>query len=242
MASEGRPDLVLFVGPVIEPSRDVEFSRPTDVVVVHAPQDTSASYRALARQGLRNIIPDVTGKSLDSYRKIAISAFSKGGSFTDEVLAGEDLVDAVILNDAVFGDQHQNLKKFLQRAASGDKLMVITNSNNRASAAVPMRARESVEALIGDEIGEQLESAEPAGNMPIPSGGVWKLRDFFWYDYVDPDTGENDISHLAHHDLAEDTWDAHLVPYFRGTQFPVLLASAGLTFLLGAVIFFGRKK
>ena len=245
VATEGRPDLVLFVGPVDQRKlREVQFERPTEIVTVHAPSDTSASYRTLGAQGLAQVVPALTDKSVNSYRKIAISAFSKGGSFTDEILKDPDTrdrVDAVILNDAVFGSQHSGLQPFLDRAAAGEKLMVVTNTNNRASAALPKRARESVEDLIGSEVGTRLDETAPELGMPTPSGGVWQLGDFFWYDYVKP-TGENDISHAAHHDLADETWEAHLVPYFKGVKFPVFLAAAGLTAMIGAIVWLGRKN
>lgn len=240
-----KPDLVLFAGPVIfkEEFSAIPWERPTEVVEVRAPQDVSSSYRELGRQGLAEIVQRFTGKSPADFDQIALTAWSKGGSLVDEVLRNSgdrSRVGAVVLNDALFGSEHTGTHAFLEEAARGEKLLVVTNTNNRASASLPKRARESVEEMIGPQIGEALIAVPPAGEMPRPSGGVWNVGDFFWYDYVQPN-GQNDISHAEHHDLAPTTWEAHLVPYFAGSKLPTLLAFAGATALIGTAIWVSRK-
>lgn len=245
MVSE-KPDLVLFVGPVdLRQLKKVKFDRPTEIVMVHAPFDASSSYRNLGKKGILKVIQDATGKSADEYKKIAISAFSKGGSFTEEVLRDADTrkyyVDAVILNDAVFGSDHEGFQRFLvEEALPGSKLMVVTNSNNRASDTIATRARESVVEMVGDS-GYLLNEVEPAGDMPEPSGGVWNKGKFFWYDYVKP-TGVNDITHAAHHNLAANTWESHLVSFFRGIKLPIMLAAVGLLTMFGTIALLKRKS
>lgn len=234
-------DLVLFVGPVeVRNLRTIQFEHPTDIIMIRG-GNTSDEFRAMARQGLDNIVTKKTGKSLREFRKVAISAYSKGGSFTDEVLrvpAIMDRIDAVILNDAVFGSQHEALREFFTLAASGERLMVITSTNNQASVNLPKRARESVLELIGPDVGS-LRQVAPGVSMPVPSGGVWNEGEFYWYDYVKPN-GVNDIEHGAHHDLAEDTWEAHLVPFFGGGS--RLMQFFQKTTVIGAAIRMGKNK
>lgn len=244
MAIEGRPDLVLFAGPV-ETSRlrNVQFEHPTEVVMVRGPT-TAAGFRELAKVGLEELVPRLTGKTLDSYRKVAISAYSKGGSFTDELLRDPQTrsrINAVVLNDAVFGSLHEGLMSFVPLAADRGKLMIITNTNNKASENLPKRARESVEDLLGNQT-TRMDNVEAKAPMPDPVGGVWKAGNLFWYDYVHPQTGQNQLTHAQHHDLADETWQAHLVPFFTGLKFNVFLVAAALTTVLAATVWLGRTK
>lgn len=239
MALPEKPDLVLFTGPVLlkEHFSDVDWKRRTAIVPVRADQDISTAYRALGQKGLRHIVKRFTGKDPEDFQKIAIAAWSKGGSLTDAVLRDPESrqqVSAVVLNDALFGSDHAGIAEFLGEAADGEKLLVITNTNNRASANIPKRARESVTDLL-DETEVRLTEARSRGKMPEPSGGVWQAGDFFWYDYVQPN-GQNDISHAEHHDLAPVTWDAHLAPHLGRSKFPVFLAMAGAASLIGVAV------
>lgn len=241
----GKPDLVLFAGPVIlkEEFDNVDWKRPTVVEAVHAPADISSSYRQLGTKSLDEIVSEYVGGTAADYDKIALAAYSKGGSFVDQLLrirGNRDRVSAVILNDAVFGSQLDGLSSFLQQAAAGEKLMVVTNSNNQASPSLPKRARESVEDMIGPQVGNALVSVDPAPGMLIPSGGVWSLGDFYWYDYVQPN-GVNDISHGAHHDLAPETWQAHLAPYLDRGGAKFLLALASVAALVGISVWVSRR-
>lgn len=236
-----KPDLVLFVGPVeLANLAPVTFSRPTEVAMIRT-DNTSAAFRDLGRQGLEKVVLSKVKRPLSDFRRVAITAYSKGGSFTDQVLrdpAMQERVDAVILLDALFGSEHAGLHDFFERAADGEKLMVVTNSNNQASANLAKRARESVVDLVGNDL-EHLGDAPTLGRMPRPDGGVQNLGDFFWYDYVTVN-GQSQITHAAHHDLGDEVWEAYLSPYFSESNFP-LLATLGVGIAFGTAIWFGKK-
>lgn len=241
VGGSSKPDLVLFVGPVeLKNLTAVKFSRPTEVHMIRT-DNTSEAFRNLGRQGLEKVVLSKLRRPLSDFRRVAITAYSKGGSFTDQVLRDpliQDRVDAVILLDALFGSEHEGLKQFFDRAADGEKLLVVTNSNNQASAGLSKRARESVVDLVGDE---DLGDEPPIGRMPIPAGGVVRnLGDFFWYDYVTA-AGQSQIPHGAHHDLGDEVWEAYLSPYFSETSKFPLLATLGIGVALGTAIWFGTK-
>lgn len=243
MSIEQKPDLVLFAGPVIlkEHFESVPWTRPTEVVMVRDGL-TSADFRVLGDHEFTDIVRKYTGREPSAFRKIAISAWSKGGSFTDQLLRRPEALqrlDAVVLNDAVFGSKHEGLRAFMDQAVQGKKLLVLTNTNNVASDVISKRARESVEELVGDTA-SRMDKVSGGELMPEASGGVWKVGDFFWYDYV-KSSGVNDISHAAHHDLAADTWSTHLVPYFedRGNN-NMLLAMLGVA-AVGAAVVVSRR-
>lgn len=255
----GKPDLILFAGPAILRAADmaaIPWTNPTVCKMISGTgSDTFQAIAGSMRDGQGRILPNLVktyaGGTLDDWGGIALASFSAGWGLLNEVAkipADVDRIVGMTAHDSAFGGSLQGYRSLADRAASrADKVLVFTNTNNSANAAMGIlrTGRETVqEVMLGaqTDTGIPLQQLSPRPPMPTPSGGVWGAGSLVWYDYVKPgspaNTG-NDLTHEEHNYLAPKVWEAYLVPAFAGSipgTGPKLLDTIGMALLAVSVL------
>ncbi len=245
-------DLVLFAGPVVVSALGtIPWRRPTVVVPI---QGSGSSYFAQLAEQLRGsdgrILPNLLQRYAPNVNvdKLALCAYSAGHGLLDRVFQvpeDRERIDASIVSDATFSSfgapPKEGYVQFGVDAALGRRLFVSTTANTSdGSHATGRDSWLSVWDEIEQRTGKPAHRASLEPGMPAPSGGVWGIGTALtWYDYADA-SGQSDISHGAHHDLAGAAWGAYLAPYFGGV--PDWLIGAGLAAAGGAGALYLRRR
>lgn len=250
-------DLVLYAGPAIVDARfkSIPWRRPTSIVLVPGTgsdyfQGVAGSMRDADGRILPNLVKRYTGQPLEAWDSVALASFSAGWGLLNEVAkipADVDRIVGMTMLDSAFGGSLQGFRSLAGRAASkGDKVVVFTNTNNSANAALGIlrTGRQTVEEIMlgaQADTGVALQQLSPRPPMPTPSGGVVGAGSLVWYDYVKPgsamNTG-NDLTHEQHNYLAAQAWEAYLVPALAGevpTSGPKLADKIGMA-LIGVAV------
>lgn len=227
---------MLFAGPAIADARfnAIPWTRPTTVVVVPCLGADCATVAPRGSDGriLPALVQKATGKPLDAWESILLSAFSAGGRLLNEIAqvpADLDRVVGLTLHDASFGESLAGQRGAAAQALLGRKLFVATNTNN-GSPLTPLTARQSIERVVlgaQADTGVALQALSARPPMPAPSGGVTGAGALAWYDYVKPGASPNsgnDLEHVDHNYLAAKVWEAYAVPALAGT---LPMASSG---------------
>jgi len=227
--------VVVFAGPVIvKPAFDaIAWGRPTRIVPVVGAgssyfQQLAASLRRDGRI-LPSLLERYVGMPRSEIGRLVLCSYSAGWGLLNEIFqvdADRADVNACVLSDSAFGGPLRGHEAFAADAIWGRKLMVLTNSNNAANAALGIMktARETVTELLDDARDQSgallgFHRVQVRAPLTVPSGGAWRLGKCFWLDYVQPgaaDNTGNDYTHGEHHDLAAAVWQAYLVPYLSG--------------------------
>lgn len=262
-------DLVIFAGPVYlkKAFKEIQWKRPTKVAVIEgAGSSTFVALAEALRDSSGRILPTVISKYVggkrSDYDKLCVSSYSAGWGLWNEVFKRDDDrrdIDACVLADSAFGGMLTGHAKFAADAINGKKLMVATTTNNSANWAkgILKTGRKTWTEIQAHAITtsgchckpRRISAVHP---MPQPSGGLWKTgggwfdtSGLYWYDYVkpgSPDNQGNDFSHAEHHDLAAPAWQAHVVPYFAGTDPRMYIGLGAAAVGVGAAIWMSMEK
>lgn len=225
--------------------RDLHWPKETKLIPLSpavSGEPNSAHYSQLAaslKDADGRILPNLLSKyakGLDVER-VAFVGFSAAHGFLDPFArndADREATSAYLLFDATFdgfGAKHgkPGYVAFARDAAEGDRLMVTTTANSAtwdpvAKKATHLTGNESWQLVWADLLAEGYSEseAEPRGSMPPADGGVHRIGDLFWYEYVTPEGGSQ-IQHTEMGKLILPMLEAHLIPYWSGGRAPFLV-------------------
>lgn len=198
-------------------------------------EPNSAHYAQLAaslKDSSGRILPNLLAKyakGIDVGR-VAFVGFSAAHGFLDPYArndADREATSAYLLFDATFdgfGAKHgkPGYVAFARDAAEGKRLLVTTTANSAtwdpvAKKATHLTGNESWQLVWNDLLAEGFSESEanPAGEMPDPAGGVHRMNDLWWYEYVKAD-GSSEVAHTNMGKLIAPMLEAHLIPFWKG--------------------------
>lgn len=220
-------DLVIWCGPVSASNlKTARLPAGARVVTVNrgvgkdpaAPNVGSSHFEALAAQvggSLRTLL-DGRGVDLDAFRSVTLAGFSAGWGLMEPLLRGTDgaRVDVLYAADAYYTGPGRQVKPgyraFLERAAAGRALALLTTSNI-AGPTYPSSAA-AVEKLTE---GLDLEPVQLAPELPRPVRALGKLG-AIWCDY-----GGEPFQHVGHATKLAPLFFSHVVtPYLERRALP----------------------
>jgi hypothetical protein len=213
-------------------------------------EPNSAHYSQLAaslKDADGRILPNLLAKHAKGLdvKRVAFVGFSAAHGFLDPYArndADREATSAYLLFDATFdgfGAKHgkPGYVAFARDAAEGKRLLVTTTANSAtwdpvAKKATHLTGTESWELVWNDLLAEGFSESltEPSGEMPVPAGGVHRIGDLVWYEYVKAD-GSSQIAHTDMGKLIKPMLEAHLLPYWKdgkGGAWLVIGGSAAL--------------
>jgi hypothetical protein len=241
-------DLVLYFGPVYITAemKKLPWGNPTELRAFGCEMSSCSSMLGVYvdEQGriLPKLVKKLTGKDISEFRSIAFSSFSAGWYSVNRIFqidADRARVCAHLSMDSSFGSGLKGYEAFAKEASLGQKLMVLTNTNNAANPALGIlkTSRQTVKEILS-KVPELSPSICPLG-VPVPSGGVWRRGGLYWFDYVKPGSASNqgnDFTHGEHaNKLAPLFWKSLLIPYLRGSFFSLVSLAA----LMVAAVWWG---
>ncbi len=220
-------DLVIWCGPVSTSNlKTARLPAGARVVTVNrgagkdpkAPNIGSSNFELLASQvggSLRTLL-DQRGVDLDTCGTVTLAGFSAGWGLMEPLLRGTDgaRVDVLYAADAYYTGPGRQVKPgyraFLERAAAGRALAILTTSNI-AGPNYPSSAA-AVEKLTE---GLGLEPITLGPELPRPERAVGKLG-AIWADY-----GGQPFKHVGHATKLAPLYFSHVVtPYLERRALP----------------------
>lgn len=161
--------------------------------------------------------------------RVAFVGFSAAHGFLNPLLNNDqDRADtsAVILMDATFGGGKDGYVKAAKDAMVNKLLLVTTTSNTGGDA--------SWKQFVWDLAKPLAVATTAVPPMPVPSGGVKKAGQLWYYRYVDA-KGGTELPHWEMGKILPNVVQAHLIPYWSGgvpsarkSLIPALLTLGGL--------------
>lgn len=218
--------------------RDLPWPKDTKLIPLSpavSGEPNSAHYSQLAaslKGSDGRILPNLLAKYAKGLEveRVAFVGFSAAHGFLDPYArndADREATSAYLLFDATFdgfGAKHgkPGYVAFARDAAEGKRLLVTTTANSAtwdpvAKKATHLTGTESWQLVWNDLLAEGFSEseAEPRGSMPAADGGVHRIGDLFWYEYVKAD-GASQIAHTDMGKLILPMLEAHLLPYWKG--------------------------
>lgn len=220
-------DLVIWCGPVTAGNlKTARLPAGARVLVIgkglskdpKSPAIGSSHFEALGSSvgdSLRTLL-DQRGLDLDSFRSVTLAGFSAGFGLIEHMLRGTDgaRVDVLYAADAYYTGPARTVKPgyraFLERAAAGRALAILTTSNIDGPG-YPSSAA-AVAKLVE---GMGLEPMQLSPELPRPGRAVGKLG-AVWADY-----GGEPFKHVGHATKLAPLYFTHVVtPYLERRALP----------------------
>lgn len=240
--------------------RDLPWPKETKLIPLSpnvSGEPNGAHYAQLAaslKDADGRILPNLLSKYAKGIdvERVAFVGFSAAHGFLDPYArndADREATSAYLLFDATFdgfGSKHgkPGYVAFARDAAAGERLMVTTTANSAtwdpvAKKATHLTGNESWQLVWNDLLAEGWLAADdvgPRGDMPAADGGVHRINDLYWYEYVRAD-GSSQIAHTEMGKLILPMLSAHLIPYWSGGRAPFLVIGGAAALAL----YFGYK-